>query len=130
MDRKKEVIPMCKNNKNRLLEVAKNMLYIVCVIVIAVMLCVSVSRPAPIADVQECAATGSEYQIDGTVIECTDLGEVSICDANGDVWVVITDSELTCDDTVVLTLMDNGTTDKEDDEVVNVYNVTTHSTVQ
>lgn len=121
---------MCKNNKDRLLEVAKSMLYIVCVIVVAVMLCVSVSRPAPTVDKQECAAAGSEYQIDGTVIECTDLGEVSICDTNGDVWVVITDSGLTCGNTVVLTLMDNDTTDKEDDEIVSVYNVTTHSMVQ
>ena len=106
------------------------MLYIVCVIVIAVMLCVSVSRPAPTADEQECAVAGSEYQIDGTVIECTDLGEVSICDFNGDVWVVIADSGLTCGDAVVLTLMDNDTTDKEDDEVLRVYNVTIHSMVQ
>ena len=117
-------------NKDRFLEVAKSLLYIVCVIVIAVMLCVSVSRPAPTVDEQECAVAGSEYQIDGTVIECTDLGEVSIYDANGDVWIVITDSGLTCGDTVVLTLMDNDTTDKEDDEVLKVYNVTTHSTIQ
>ena len=66
----------------------------------------------------------------GTVIECTDLGEVSICDFNGDVWVVITDSSLTCGDTVVMTLMDNNTTGKEDDEVVSVYNVTRHNLVQ
>lgn len=44
--------------------------------------------------------------------------------------VVITDSGLTCGDTVVLTLMDHGTTEKEDDEVLRVYNVTTHSMVQ
>lgn len=106
------------------------MLYIVCVIVVAVMLCVSVSKPDPTVDEQECAVASSEYQINGTVIECTDLGGVSISDANSDVWVVIADSGLTCGDTVVLTLMNNDTTDKEDNEVLKVYNVTTHSTIQ
>lgn len=122
---------MYNYRKNRIITVIKNLSSVACVLVLILTTgCVNVSRPAPIVDVQEYAVTGSEYQIDGTVIECTNLGEVSICDANGDVWVVLTDSGLTRSDTVVLTLMDNGTTDKEDDEVLNVYNVITHSTVQ
>lgn len=123
---------MNKNNKDRLVTVAKSILCTVCALTLVVILCVSISKTAPTVEAQEseCAVIGNEYAIDGTVIECTVLGEVSICDTNGDVWVVIADSGLTCGDTVVLTLMDNGTTDKEDDEVVSVYNVTTHSVVQ
>ena len=122
---------MYNYRKNRIITVIKNLSSVACVLVLILTTgCVSANRLAPTVEVQECAATGSEYQIDGTVIECTNLGEVSICDANGDVWVVLTDSGLTRSDTVVLTLMDNGTTDKEDDEVLNVYNVIIHSTVQ
>lgn len=122
---------MYNYRKNKIITVVKNLSCVACVLVLMLTTgCASINNPAPIADEQECAVTDSEYQIDGTVIECTELGEVSICDANGDVWVVITDSGLTCGNTVVLTLMDNGTTDKEDDETVSVYNVTTHSTVQ
>lgn len=122
---------MYNYRKNRIITVIKNLSRVACVLVLILTTgCVSINKPAPIVAVQECAAIGGEYQIDGTVIECTNLGEVSICDANGDVWIVLTDSGLTRGDTVGLTLMDNGTTDKEDDEVVNVYNVTTHSMVQ
>ena len=122
---------MYNYRKNRIITIAKNVSCVVCVLVLILTTgCVNINNHATIVDEQECAAAGSEYQIDGTVIECTDLGEVSICDANGDVWVVITDSGLTCGDTVVLTLMDNSTTVKEDDEVVSVYNVTIHSMVQ
>lgn len=122
---------MYNYRKNRIITVVKNLSCVVCVLVLILTTgCVSINNHAPVVDEQECATAGSEYQIDGTVIECTDLGEVSICDANGDVWVVLTNSGLTCGNTVVLMLMDNGTTDKEDDEVISVYNITTHSMVQ
>lgn len=121
-------------NKERLVTLAKSILCTVCALVLVAILCVSISKTAPTVEAQaqenECAVIGNEYAIDGTVTECTVFGEVSICDTNGDVWVVIADSGLTCGDTVVLMLMDNGTTGKEDDEVVSVYNVTTHNVVQ
>lgn len=121
---------MYNYRKNKIITVVKNLSCMVCVLVLILTTgCVNTNKSAPTVDEQECAAVGSEYQIDGTAIKCTDLGEVSICDANGDVWVILTDSGLTCSDTVVLTLMDNGTTDKEDDKVLRVYNVTTHSMV-
>lgn len=78
---------MYNYRKNRIITVIKNLSSVACVLVLILTTgCVSANRLAPTVEVQECAATGGEYQIDGTVIECTNLGEVSICDANGNVW--------------------------------------------
>lgn len=119
---------MC-NNRERVATIIEVLLSIVCIVVV-VCVGISISRPAPTVEETESAAAGSEYVMSGTVVEIIELGEVSICDTNGNVWVVIADSELHCDDEVVLTLMDNGTTEIEDDEVVSVYNVTTDRVVE
>lgn len=117
------------NNRERVTTIVKIVVNTVILIVLTVAV-VSCSRPAPTVETTESAATGSEYAMSGTVVEITELGEVSICDTNGNVWVVITDSGLSCGDAVVLTLMDNGTAEIEDDEVVSVYNVTTDRVIE
>lgn len=117
------------NNRERVTTIVKIVVNAVVLITLIVAVA-SCSRPAPTVEVTECAAAGSEYAMNGTVVEITELGEVSICDTNGNVWVVITGSGLRCDDEVVLTLMDNDTTEIEDDEVVSVYNVTTGSVIE